>query len=319
MILFFFYVKSLLINIKNIEFFDLYTDLLSNDRLAIICVRFLARVGDLKHCDLLQNIPGGSAAIYAIQHRTGYYSYQWLKSSEKILKPFPLKGTNMTTTINFNAPINQYGNGTLTGDVTNNHYGDKPQVEHHPLILTEGKTDWKHLEFALNKLQAQGKFSSLKIEFSKTEEHMGYAQMLQHCQALSKSPQNRLHICIFDRDEEKVNSEFKVKNNSDKAFAYYGNNVFITRIPQLIDAEDKISIENYYSNHDLERTDSQGRRLPRAGFKVINNQTPKDLSKNDFADNIRKETHEFKDVDVSNFAKIFELIETIIAEAKKPR
>ncbi|HRJ52619.1 MAG TPA: HEAT repeat domain-containing protein [Candidatus Thiothrix moscowensis] len=254
------------------------------------------------------------------QGRCGYYSYEWFEKYKVISRYTPIKEVNMSgATINFNAPINQYGNGTLTGNVTNNHYGDKPQAEHHPLILTEGKTDWKHLEFALKKLQAQGKFSSLKIEFSKTEEHMGYAQMLQHCQALSKSPQNRLHICIFDRDEEKVNSEFKVKNNSDKAFAYYGNNVFITRIPQLIDVEDKISIENYYSNHDLERTDSQGRRLPRAGFKVINNQTPEDLSKNDFADNIRKETHEFKDVDVSNFAKIFELIETIIAEAKKPR
>jgi HEAT repeat protein len=254
------------------------------------------------------------------QGRCGYYSYEWFEKSKAISKYTPIKEVNMSgATINFNAPINQYGNGTLTGNVTNNNYGEKPQVEHHPLILTEGKTDWKHLEFALNKLQAQGKFSSLKIEFSKAEEHMGYAQMLQHCQALSKSPQNRLHICIFDRDEEKVNSEFKIKNNSDKAFVYYGNNVFITRIPQIIDTEDKISIENYYSNHDLERTDSQGRRLPRSGFKVINNKQQEDLSKNDFADNIRKEIHEFKNVDVSNFAKIFELIETIIAEAKKPR
>ncbi len=255
-----------------------------------------------------------------VQGRCGYYSYEWFEKSKTISKCTPNKEINMSAiTNNFNAPINQYGNGTLTGDVTNNSYESKCQAEICPLILTEGKTDWKHLEFALNKLQAQGKFSSLKIEFSKAEEHMGYAQMLQHCQALSKSPQNRLHICIFDRDEEKVNSEFKIKNNSDKAFAYYGNNVFITRIPQIIDTEDKISIENYYSNNDLERTDSQGRRLPRSGFKVINNKQPEDLSKNDFAENIRKETPEFKDVDVSNFAKIFELIETIIAEAKKPR
>ncbi|MBU0655774.1 MAG: NACHT domain-containing protein [Gammaproteobacteria bacterium] len=232
-----------------------------------------------------------------LRERHKYYSHEWFETRQQIPRNFSTKES---------AVNNQPDNALV-------------KKEFSPLILTEGKTDWKHLEAALPKLQKKGLFNTLKLELSKTEEHMGYAHMLDHCKALSKSPQNRLIICIFDRDEDKINNEFKVKNSSDRGFVYYGNNVFITRIPQLIESEDRISIENYYSINDLSRKDAQGRTLRRVGYKVTNEQSPADLSKNDFAENIRKETPEFNDVDVSNFAKIFELIETIIEEATKPR
>jgi hypothetical protein len=43
------------------------------------------------------------------------------------------------------------------------------------------------------------------------------------------------------------------------------------------------------------------------------------LSKNDFAENILNEVDEFKDLDVSEFTKIFEIITTIIAGFNRDR
>ena len=215
-----------------------------------------------------------------------------------------------SNTITFNAPVNNYGNGTITGDVTNHVYGDKREKDQKPLILTEGKTDWKHLEFVLTKLQAQGKFTDLVIEFSKAKEHMGYAKIIEYCRSLSKTPQCRLFIGLFDRDESNINKEF----NSGKEFIDYGNSVFITRIPELTEKEPDIVIENYYSSKVLDRADSQGRKLGRAGYKVTSNGS---LSKDDFAENIRKETPEFSNIDVSNFEHIFRLLAKIIAEYQR--
>ncbi len=81
------------------------------------------------------------------QNHHGYYSYEWFEKSKTLPKYSSIKEANMTTTItnNFHGSITQNGNGTLTGDVTNHNYKASPQTELLPLILTEGKTDWKHL------------------------------------------------------------------------------------------------------------------------------------------------------------------------------
>ena len=42
-----------------------------------------------------------------------------------------------------------------------------------PLIITEGKTDWKHLKNALRELQANNKFKDLDVDFLEYEETMG--------------------------------------------------------------------------------------------------------------------------------------------------
>lgn len=41
-----------------------------------------------------------------------------------------------------------------------------------PLIMTEGKTDWKHLKAAWLKLKASGHFPDLEIEFEEYEEQI---------------------------------------------------------------------------------------------------------------------------------------------------
>lgn len=53
-----------------------------------------------------------------------------------------------------------------------------------PLIYTEGKTDWKHLKAAWQKLKAAGYYSYLEIEFEEYEEEikMGSAELKNLCQ-----------------------------------------------------------------------------------------------------------------------------------------
>lgn len=98
----FFYVKSLLINVENIEFVDLYVDLLKDEKRSIIGVKFLSRFGRLEHCSLLRNIPGGNDAVGLIQKRCGYYSYRWLEKSKQISRKL----------------LNQYKEGSINYHIT---------------------------------------------------------------------------------------------------------------------------------------------------------------------------------------------------------
>jgi len=58
-----------------------------------------------------------------------------------------------------------------------------------PLVVTEGKTDWKHLKNALRKLKAQGQFGNLEIEFREYDDEieMGDTELLKMCTAHSKA------------------------------------------------------------------------------------------------------------------------------------
>ena len=49
-----------------------------------------------------------------------------------------------------------------------------------PKILTEGKTDWKHLEASLTKLKQQGQFTDLELDFHKSEDSAGAASIKKY-------------------------------------------------------------------------------------------------------------------------------------------
>ncbi|KRE20232.1 hypothetical protein ASE42_10180 [Bacillus sp. Root920] len=105
------------------------------------------------------------------------------------------------------------------------------------IIITEGQTDWKHLRYALKKLNENGMFESLDIEFFEPD---------------------KCKIFIFDRDADDINSEF-----GDAEVLYHGNNVYSMLLPVPEHRKDtpNISIEHYYFDKDLFREDSNGRRL----------------------------------------------------------
>jgi hypothetical protein len=131
-----------------------------------------------------------------------------------------------------------------------------------PLIMTEGKTDWKHLKAAWRTVKAAGLFKELEIEFEEYEEEikMGSSELRNLCVHSSKIPQVRPIICIFDRDEPKIMRSVSV---ADKAYKGWGNNVFsfIIPVPDHRQESPNISIEFYYTDSEIMQADKHGRRL----------------------------------------------------------
>lgn len=145
-----------------------------------------------------------------------------------------------------------------------------------PLLITEGQTDWVHLEsayLALSNIEEnKDLFNYLEnIRFfeyeAKEQSHkisklglgvtghplhkveMGDNDLLKMCESISKLPRSSPLICIFDHDNTKIID--KVMNNG--SFKYWGNNVYSFSIPVPENRKDTplISIEHYYSDDEI--------------------------------------------------------------------
>lgn len=212
-----------------------------------------------------------------------------------------------------------------------------------PLILTEGKTDWKHLKAAFRRLKESGYLDeSLDVDFDEQEEPIGDITLSNTCQASAKVKQPRILIFVFDRDNDKILRDLELES---KQYRFFGNNVysFAIPIPSFRPTQSKVSIEFYYPDNDLMRMDGEGRRLflssefnqktgrhndqdlicielnrLRGETKIIDsNVFDKEnknvaLSKDDFAENILVDDNKFRDIDISEFVKIFGVIERIM-------
>src|SRR5262249_33588389 len=64
-----------------------------------------------------------------------------------------------------------------------------------PLIITEGKTDWKHLKAAFDRIKQQGYWKDFAIEFREDEEEMGFDVLDKLCTNLAKISHPRKIIC----------------------------------------------------------------------------------------------------------------------------
>ena len=209
-----------------------------------------------------------------------------------------------------------------------------------PLILTEGKTDVKHLKAALKALH----IDDIDIEFFEPYDNKwGNNQLYDMLNQLSKIKQSRKIIGVFDRDEDKFIFNEQYKQLGDKS------NVYMFTIPFVDNGYgDKISIEHYYKRTNLTKPDKNGRRIflgdeffpssnSKDGFyqtkiSQIQNKINKNgiidekvyskedleqknsiaLSKTDFAELIVNDTDYTKDFDFSYFNKIFDVIRIII-------
>lgn len=206
-----------------------------------------------------------------------------------------------------------------------------------PLVVTEGKTDWKHLKAALEKFHGLGEFLDHDIEFHEYEDNvkMGSAELLNLCKQASKLPQHRKTICIFDRDEPNIISQVQNKN--------WGNSIysFAIPIPDHRKETEDICIELFYKDSEIIRTDNHNRRLflsnefsSKSGKhkqdKMLNYLYPNRidtsktliidnnvfdaddnnvaLSKNQFAEYVLKKTHNFDDFEFLEFKKIFNIL-----------
>ncbi len=214
-----------------------------------------------------------------------------------------------------------------------------------PLIITEGKTDWKHIKSAQLRLNIQ----DCDIEYYEYETTMGDSTLIDLLNNYARIQQSRKIIGIFDRDNFSQNKEIKEIEN--KEFVYLGNNVYAFAIP-LVNSNlygEKISIEHYYEREDLLKIDSNGRRLflgsefylsgnskdgkyitktSKIQNKVDVNGIIEDkvykhddleqecsiaMSKSDFADYVYKQDVFAKDFSFKSFEKIFDVIKQIMS------
>lgn len=126
-----------------------------------------------------------------------------------------------------------------------------------PLIITEGKTDWKHIKAAMRALN----ITDINIEFYKYENTIGDINLMQMLKNFVCLNSRRKIIGMFDRDNDIFLRENPEINNNE--FYKLGYNVYAFAIPVVNEEEygNHTSIEHYYAKNDLTKMDSNGRRL----------------------------------------------------------
>ena len=128
-----------------------------------------------------------------------------------------------------------------------------------PFIITEGKSDWKHLKAAMKALE----ISDLDIEFYEFADTLGDTKLLKLLKHCSRIPHNRKIIGIFDRDNL---SELKKQDIDLEGEKYVNleNNIYAFAIPAVhtdVYKTPYISIEHYYAKDHLTKETSEKRRL----------------------------------------------------------
>ena len=219
------------------------------------------------------------------------------------------------------------------------------------LVITEGKTDWKHLKNALKVLQAQGHYTNLDFEFLEYEDNiqMGDSQLKSLCEQSAKMKQNRKIICVFDRDGK---ADIMQSAGINQEYKNWNNNVYSFCIPIPAHRQDykEISIEFYYTDSELKTVDvgtqkrlffsnelckevsatTNSSEIVIRSLPVSNEEFDKKIydqdvfkikdksgvqlahSKNHFAENILKGEEGFDNFDITEFCKIFDIIQKII-------
>ena len=207
------------------------------------------------------------------------------------------------------------------------------------VILAEGKTDIKHLKAAFSHIDDPHGILS-KISYYDFENHvLGADDLLQLLNRLASIPaKGVVYLAMFDRD----------KHNEEGEYRKVSENVYRFNIPALNNAErnvdDKISIEHYYTNAEIQTETGKGHLYMGKDFdeygmsidknlfyskfsrcKVLPNQIVDSgcsriertsekrtlCSKNDFAEYVTSNSEKFN---FENFKLIYELIYKIIQE-----
>jgi len=135
--------------------------------------------------------------------------------------------------------------------------------EARPLIITEGKTDWKHLKTALHELQRSGECLDVDIAFFEYENdvNMGDTKLSQMCEHMATLPQQRKVVFLFDRDNPSI---VKRMSSESDDFKNWGNGVhsICLPVPPHREGYKNLSIELYYRDDTLRMADPKsGKRL----------------------------------------------------------
>lgn len=211
-----------------------------------------------------------------------------------------------------------------------------------PLIITEGKTDWKHLSHALSVFHERGEFQNLSLDFLMYEDELGDSKLKTLLENLAKVQQPHKVIGVFDNDT-KLGEQYTDIHE-------FGNNVYACCIKDVKGYKCGISIELLYDRSDLTIRDDDGRRVflsdefkekshqlkenpqitctnnaiinayKTKAVKIIDNgvfdseEKSLALSKSDFADNVYNRKGQFSNVNVDGFKDIIDTIAKICEE-----
>jgi predicted ATP-binding protein involved in virulence len=214
-----------------------------------------------------------------------------------------------------------------------------------PLIVTEGKTDWKHFKRALQYFQSIGEYPDMDIAFFEYEDdvEMSDSHLESLLKNMSKVKQDKKIIGVFDCDEANG------KKYAQQDFHDFKNNVYALSIPKPVyrSAHSGISVELLYQDIDIQKLDSNNRRLyltsefndrgrlitdmsisventdkVKKHLSVDNNKIIDSgvtngikniaLTKNDFASNILNGTPPFDTVNLEGFRGVFDKLKEIL-------
>ena len=133
-----------------------------------------------------------------------------------------------------------------------------------PIVITEGKTDWKHLKHALEKFNEQNQFLDLDFDFYEYEDEIEMCDsgLRSLCEQISKLQNRKKMIFIFDSDNLEILKS--MNGSSEGEYKSWGNSVYSFCIPKPSHRApyQNISIEFYYTDSEIMTIDaSTGRRL----------------------------------------------------------
>jgi predicted ATP-binding protein involved in virulence len=128
-----------------------------------------------------------------------------------------------------------------------------------PVIITEGKTDWKHIKAALSYFKENHEYEDIDIEILEYDFDFGDSKLHNLLNQYKTFPHRYKIVGLFDCDEDNgkaINSAGGIKK--------YGDNIWGMSIP-VPDFRNYntsgISIEFLYKDKDLKSQDENGRRI----------------------------------------------------------
>lgn len=135
------------------------------------------------------------------------------------------------------------------------------------LVITEGCTDWKHMEHAWSILSAEYPELQGKLHFwhfhpqgkgqGEPEFDMGDSELVKMCDQIRKLKQNQKIVFVADADQPDKTKELVEKGAPYKK---WGNNVFSFQIPnsELRPDFSAVCIEHYYTDAELKTEIEKG-------------------------------------------------------------
>lgn len=128
-----------------------------------------------------------------------------------------------------------------------------------PIIITEGKTDWKHIKAALAHFKSKNEYDDINVEILEYDFDFGDSKLHNLLYQYKLFPHRYKVIGIFDCDEangKNIHTEGGIRK--------YSTNIWGMSIPvpEFRNYNTSgISIEFLYHDDDLKRKDENGRRL----------------------------------------------------------